>query len=123
MRLGQQIDELYAMDLRVKAAQAVVSKLNKLRDKLDARLQRSFKAEQLEGTKGRKAVASLRKSHYPTIKNRRKLDKWILKHKALDLYQSRLMQKAYFERLEEGQSVPGVEVFTKVSVSVVKRKD
>jgi hypothetical protein len=123
MKLGQQIDELYAMDLRIKKASAVVAKLNKLRAKLDTRLQRSFEKEELDGSKGKRGVASLRTTNHPAIKNRGKLDKWILKNKALDLYQSRLMSKAYFERLEEGQSIPGVEVFTKTRISVVKRKD
>lgn len=120
--LGEQIDALYEMDQKIKAANSKVTLLKQKRDKMDLRLQRSFKKQQIEGSKGKQGVASIRETKHPQIKDRGKLDKWVLKHKALDLFTSHMSSTAYFERLEEGQSIPGVEVFPKTRISVTKRK-
>lgn len=121
LKLGDQIDKIRAADLEIAATNKLLTEQKRRRAKLEDRLLRSFDKDDIDGCKGKTGVASLRRLRIPQIKNLRRLHKYILKHDALDLLQNRVSSKAYMARLEEGESVPGVEVFTKVSISVRKR--
>jgi hypothetical protein len=120
--LGSHIDRLYGMDQEIKAAGVVVSKLKSRRAKLEAKLLRLFKRQDIDGARGKVGVSGTQSARFPTVKNRAKLERYILKHRALDLLQNRINSRAYFDRLEEGEEVPGVSVFERVRVSVRKRK-
>lgn len=121
LKLGQQIDNIRALDMEINRAKKVVKDLKSRRYKLENKLLRSFDKDDIDGCKGKMGVASLRKLRIPQINNLRRFHKYILKHKALDLLQNRVAKGAYMARLEEGEAVPGVGIFTKVSISVRKR--
>lgn len=122
LKLGVLIDKLRAKDVSIRKAEAVVSELKRERVKLETKLLRAFDKDDIDGAKGKKGVASVKRSNHPTIKDRRRFMKYLIQHKAWDLLQNRIAPKAYFDRLEEGESVPGVEVFEKFKVSVRERK-
>lgn len=120
--LGRQIDNIYRMDAEISKANATVAELKRVRRKAESRLLKDFDKSDIDGASGTKGKASIRRSRHATIKNRAKLDKWIRKHNAFDLYQARLTSKAYFDRLEEGITVPGVGIFEDVRVSISRRR-
>lgn len=119
--IGQQIDALRLKDNEIAKQEAIVKKLKQDRELLEKRLLRSFDKDDIEGAKGKIGVASIKRSSFPSIKDRHKFIKYILKNKAWDLFQNRIAARAYFDRLEEGESVPGVAVFEKIKVSVKRR--
>lgn len=119
--LGKQIDAIYAQDRKIKAVEADLKELKRTRAKMESKLLKGFDKEDIDGCKGTRGVGHIRRAKFPSIKDRRKFNKYVLKHKALDLFQSRVSAQAYNDRLEEGEQVPGVEVFERISVSVTKR--
>lgn len=121
-KLGGLIDEIYALEAKIDQASAVVSTLKQKRDKLEDKLLRNFDKEELNGAQGKRAKARINKTRHPTLKDRKSFIKYVVAKRAWDLFQNRISSTAYFERLEAGENVPGVEVFTKIKVSVTKRK-
>lgn len=120
--LGQQIDAIYLQDKEIAKANAVVSELKRERSRMEARLLKSFDKEDIDGSKGGRAVAYVKSGRHPKIKDYRKFMKYVLKKRALDLLQNRVSSRAYFDRLDEGEEVPGVEIYTSIGISVRKRK-
>lgn len=121
MKLGQRIDQIYALDRKIDAKEASLSKLKKKRAALETKLLKGFAKEDIDGCKGARGTARIRRAEFPSIKDRRAFDKFVLKHKALDLFQNRVSSTAWKARLEEGQKVPGISVFERIGVTVTKR--
>lgn len=122
LKLGVLIDKLRAKDLSIAKAEKVVKDLKTERRRLETKALKAFDKDDIDGAKGKSGIANIRETRHPQIKDRRKFMKYLLKNKAWDLLQNRIASRAYFDRLEEGESVPGVEVFNSVRVSVRARK-
>lgn len=120
-KLGSVIDKLYAFDQQIHGVEAELRKLKEKRALTERKLIRSMQDIKLERAAGRKAQAGIEKRRIPTIKNQLKFQKYVMKHKAFDLYQNRVASRAYFARIEEGEPVPGIGIYEKVSVSIRKR--
>ena len=123
-KLGALIDELYLHDRGIRKQENVLRDLKKARKVVEDKLLDQFDKEDISGAQGRRGKAGLRKGRHPKVKDRAKLLKYILKTKAFDLFTNALAKKAYFDRLENGEQVPGTEIFTsyKVTVSKLKRR-
>lgn len=119
--LGVQIDLMKAVDDRIKAAESDLRKLKSRRAKLESRLLKSFEREDIDGSKGKKGVARIRRATFYSIKNRRLFDKYVLRHKALDLFQNRPSVAAIKARHDEGETVPGIASFERFGITITKR--
>lgn len=119
--LGQQIDALYDVDQEIHRIHKELTEVKQKRAKLETRLLKNFDKKKVDGCRTSKAVSSIKKTDFPSIGDRKKFFKYVAKAKAFDLLQSRIASRAYFDRLEEGEEVPGVKVFTRISVSIRKR--
>lgn len=119
--IGAQIDQLKKKDDEIDAAEGKVKKLRQQRAKLESTLLKSFDKDDIDGAKGKHGVASIKRRSFPSIKQRKKFLRYVIKNRAWDLFQNRISSTAYFDRLEEGESIPGVNVFEKISVSIRKR--
>jgi hypothetical protein len=119
--IGEQIDRLYDKEQKIDEVEAQLRKLKQDREKLQARLLRSFGTEDIDGCKGRRGVATVLKTPFASIKDRRKFMHYVIKNRAFDLLQNRVASRAYFDRIEEGEAIPGVKVFDKIRVSIRRR--
>lgn len=119
--LGQQIDRMRAVDLKIDVKESALKKLKQKRAKLEVQLLKSFKKEDIDGSKGKQGVARIRRATFWSIKNRRAFDKYVLKHKALDLFQNRPSVAAIKARHDEGETVPGLASFERVAITITKR--
>jgi len=119
---GDLIDALYTQDKVIDGIEAKLRDAKAKRDGIQARLIKKFTISKLNGARGKLGTAFVRKTDHPSIKNRPKFLKYVVAHKAFDLFQNRITPTAYFERLENGERVPGVKIFTSVRVSVTKAK-
>lgn len=119
--LGSQIDRMKIVDDKIKAAEKALRDLKARRAKLEARLIKAFQKQDIDGSKGRNGVARLRRAVFYSIKNRRLFDKYVLKHKALDLFQNRVSAAAYIARMNEGEAVPGIASFERFGITITKR--
>jgi hypothetical protein len=120
--LGAQLDHLYAFDQKIDAMEAELRMTKQIRATAERQLMESMLDSKVEGCLGKRASARLKHTRHPTIKDRGALDKYILKTKNIHLLQNRVVSSVYFEMLEEGNKVPGVEIFDKVSLSITKRR-
>lgn len=122
LKLGSLIDKLRDKDVAISKAEKVVKDLKTERRRLENKLLKAFDKDDIEGAKGKKGIAAVRKSAHPSIKDRSKFMRYLIKNKAYDLLQNRIASRAYFDRLEEGETIPGVTVFENFRVSVRARK-
>lgn len=109
------------MEQEIRKAEKVTKELKSKRSKMEDKLLREFGKEDIDGCKGKLGVASIGTAEFPSIKDRRKFDQYVLENKAFDLFQNRLSSKAFFARRDEGVKVPGVAVFERIRISIRKR--
>jgi hypothetical protein len=72
--------------------------------------------------KGNRGIVSLTEAEVPSVKDWNKFNKYVMKHKALDLLQRRVSVTAWRDRLEAGENIPGVDKFVKYSLRVAQSK-
>lgn len=121
-RLGDTITEMYEIDKQIEVLQGKIRKLNLQREKLQVRLLYNFEDDEIEGTRTKLIVASVKTHQHPSIKDRSKVNKYIIAKRDPDLLQGRIMSTHYFELLEDGIKIPGVEIFKRQTVSLTKRR-
>jgi hypothetical protein len=120
-KLGSLIDGLYAFDQKIHSAESALGKLKKKRAVLEYKLRVKMEDSDLEKAAGVKSQAGIQRRTIYNIKNPVKFQKYVKKNDAFDLYQNRVASRALIARLEEGEAVPGIGKFEKVSVSIRKR--
>ena len=120
-KLGVMIDRMYDLQAQIKKAEKGVSELKKDKALIESRLLKRFGTDDIDGCKGKRGVARISTTQHPSIKERKKFLKYVVRNEAFDLFQNRIASKAYFDRIDEGEEIPGVGVFEKVSVRVTKR--
>lgn len=119
--LGVTIDKLHDFDTKIRVVERDLKELKQKRFKAERKLLHEMQDAKLEKAAGQHAQGSITKRRIPTIKTPLKFQRYVMKHNAFDLYQNRVASKAYFARIEEGEAVPGIDIFEKVSVSIRKR--
>src|SRR5262249_7920656 len=116
------IRALRAFDERIDLIEARLRLVKQKRAKLETRLLKEFEKEDIDGTKLKGGgTARIRRATFFSISDRRKFDKYVIKHKALDLFQNRISSNAYKARLEEGEAVPGVGKFERIGITIAKK--
>ena len=118
--LGKQIDEIYSLDCEIGQAEAEVKKLKQRRAGLEKELIEDFGKSELEGAQGGYAKAKLVSKDHPQIKDRDALMAYVKEHDAFDLYYQRISSTAWKARIEAGETVPGIEAFTSITVKASK---
>lgn len=94
------------------------------RTKVEKKLLKLFADDDIDGVRIRGGgTAVVQRARFPNIADKKAFDKYVLKHKAFDLYQRRVAAKAYFDRLESGESVPGVAIFERTRISIRGKGD
>lgn len=120
--LGKRIVVLRNMDKIIGDIEKQLREAKQKRAKLEVRLLKEFEKEDIDGTKIKGGgTARIRRATFFSISDRRKFNKYVLKHKALDLFQNRISANAYKARLDEGDAVPGVGKFERVGISISMR--
>lgn len=118
--LAAAADRLYKIKDELKPkAQRVVDALDDERKALEKMLIEGQPDGQT-GVQGKVAKVGLLFEDVPTVKDWDKVRKYIVKTGAWDLLQKRLSTKAWADRVEAGEKIPGTESFTRVSVSCTK---
>lgn len=119
--LGACIDLMYKLKQERAAIEKTAGAVREQEDELEKHLLETFAKTDLEGARGKLAVAGINMSTVPTVKDWDKLYAYILKNKAWDLLQKRASAAAFRERWDDKVIVPGVEVFTVIKLSLKKR--
>ncbi len=88
--------------------------------KLKEHLITVFGKKKLEGAKGKTATCSLTHRTIARINDFTRFMAWVAKTKSYDMVQRKVNDKAYNSRLAEKESVPGLEPFEFVKLSLTK---
>ena len=118
--LGACIDALYVARATRLARQKEVEALAVEEGRIKDFLLETLAANKLEGAKGRLATAATRRTVVPVLKEWDLFTEYVRKNRAFDLFERRISRLAYRERLDAGKTVPGVEPFTVVELSLTK---
>ena len=110
------------VDQQVDALEAKVRKLKADRDAIEKRIFEHMRAQGIDGFKGDHTNVAVVTQRVPKVTDWDAFNAYVLKHKALDLLHRRVSSTAYFDRVNNGEPVPGVvpESFMKLQFS--KRK-
>ena len=120
--LGACVDLLYRLREERQAIQREAEKVEEKEKALREHVLNSFDKSAIEGARGKAATASISRQTVATVKDWDAFYAHILKSKSFDLLQKRVSDSAFRERLEAQETVPGVEPFIVVKLSVTKAK-
>jgi hypothetical protein len=120
--IGTLIDGMAMIDVEIGKLQAQIKEHGKKRMLLESKLMRAFEKQKIGKASGRRANAVISSRRHPSIKDMAKFNKYVLLNKAFDLYQRRINAKAYFDRLNEGDAVPGVEVYEHQFIKITAKR-
>jgi len=120
--LGRLLDRVFEFDQTIAEAEQALRIVKQSRASAERVLLEAMADQSVEGCLGKRASARLKHTRHPGIKERGKLDKWIKKTGNIHILQNRVVSSVYFEMLEDGVAVPGVEVFDKIGLSITKRR-
>lgn len=122
--LGQQIDKLFKLREKITSEQKKVDALKEQRNELEQSIITQMKESgDLEQARSNKATATRTIQVVPHVKDWQKLYRYIIRNKALHLFERRIASAAYRELMEsrKGRKLPGVESFSKETLSLRKR--
>jgi hypothetical protein len=119
--LGKIVDEMY----KLKQERAEIDKksrdLRALIVELDAEILARMDDEDMETSAGRAATARRSELVVPIIEDFDAFEKHVIENEALYLLERRPAAAPFRELLQQGEEVPGLRPFTKVSISLTKK--
>lgn len=122
-KLGACVDKAYTLRQQrleiEKKAEKVKAEESALKDHIIA----TFSKADIEGAKGKVASASISRSTKGNVKEWAEVYAYIDANDAWDLLERRLNNKAYRDRMEAGEKIPGIEAFDVVALSLTKIGD
>lgn len=119
--IGACIDQMYKLRAKRQQIEKQAEDVKQQEAELEKHILDSFNKTDLDGARGKLAVAGITQSTVPTVKDWDQLYRYIKKEGAFDLLQRRVSATAYRERLEAEEVVPGVEPFNVIKLSLKKR--
>lgn len=120
IKLGALVDKAYAIKEKRCALQKKIDELDEQFKEAKKKLIDEISKEDSSGVTGKRAKAVIKVAKQPTVKDWDKFHKYIIKNKRMDLLQKRVNSLGIKELWEDGKTVPGVEVFNAISISLTK---
>lgn len=118
MTTGSIIDRLYEIRSERKILSDQDKELKHEFDELEQVLITRLKADDSLQGKTKTATATITETVVPTIKDWDAFERYVLENNALYLLQRRPASAAFRELLNMGETVPGLEPFTSLSISL-----
>ena len=120
---GACVDKLYELEEERAAAQRVLDGIKKMYNELEEHLIQTLPKDELDGAIGKTATARIKRTNVPTADDWDAIRAYVVKKNAWDLIQKRLSTAACIARWDDPKvkTIPGVGVFTKISLSLTKR--
>lgn len=122
-RLDDLIDEMVRIRDQKRVREEQIKELNKQLSDLQSRFIQSAKAAGTEYARGSLGSATIVETVVPQIDDWEAVAEWIKEHDALYLLHRRVSSVAWKELQDMGKTIPGIEPFTKISVSLRKSND
>ena len=120
--LGKLIDAIAIFDRSLDKLARAEKQIKAEQDKIKEKILKSFKHAEIEAATGRLARAYVSKEPVPNVDDWKKVYAYILRTKEFDLLHKRISRTAWAERMEAKSPIPGISVFTVVSLKLKKLK-
>lgn len=121
--IGVLVDKLYDLRQEIERINAKELKpLQEKRIKLEQRIMDRMFADGTSSVRSKNALVSIKKTRHLSVKDRRRLENYIKKTGAFDLFTNHINSKAFFDRLDEGIVIPGIEVYNRSSLSLTQNR-
>lgn len=120
---GDQVDALCTMDDAIKKIKTVLTKYDGLFKVAKQLLESELIEEKSTGVAGSMGDrVAIDKTVVAQFKNWDQFCKYVARNKAFYLFQRRINNSEYRDKLEQGKQIPGLEPFTKKSLRIVRKK-
>lgn len=122
VNFGALADSLYDKNQQIASANAVVKDLESEKRDIENQLLGAMQSSGTNIVRGAKAAVSISETIRPQIDDFEALSKYVLRHKALHLFERRISATAFRELKDQlgGKAVPGLTEFTQVRLNVRK---
>lgn len=121
-KVGEAVDLLFKLRSERRALASKAEDARAQEYLMEQALLDKFKKDELEGARGKSALASIKRSDVPVIEDDAKFYAYLRKTGEFDLLERRPAKEACRARWAKKIGIPGVSVFTKVSVNLTKNK-
>ncbi len=120
IKVGAAVDLLFKVRSERKRIQAQAEAMKAQEELIEEKIFGMFKKQDLDGARGKAAQASVSTSDVPVLEHWELFEPYVIKNKALHLFQRRLSVEACRELWQDKKGIPGVGVFTKVRLHLTK---
>jgi hypothetical protein len=114
---GWYIDQHIRLRQKRKKAEDVVRGIKDEMREIEEEAKRKFSSETIAGARGKLGIGFVQETDTYSVEDRRKLDRFVLRNKALDMFQNRVSKEAVVEYLKaHRRATPdsmGLSKFTK----------
>lgn len=120
--LGDLADKLHDIRAKLEKANKAVEEIENEKRDMESQLINAMEAQSLDSFRGKYDTISITRSVKPQLVDYEAFCTFVLRKKALHLFERRISSKAYAEMKEslKGKDVPGLGEFTQVKLSVRK---
>jgi len=119
---GELIDAYFKLREERRELNEQIRSINQDLEALKLAIIEKLDDSKLDMGRGHLATAAIQERVVPTLKDFESFERFVYRHKALHLMETRISAKAFREMLEERGEVPGVEPFTRRDLSVTVRR-
>lgn len=120
--LGSLVDKLHLAREEVRGHEAKAKEARKTKDELEVKVLAAMLDDQeIEKATGKLATVTISRLEVPQVDDWQKTERFILRNKALYLYERRISGKAFRELIAERgpkKPIPGIKVFEKISLNL-----
>ena len=122
VNLGQMCDDIRKLDVKVSSMQAKLDALKDVRREQEEVLLVTMRELGTTSIKGKKSSATISETVRPQIKDAEKFFAFVLRRKALHLFERRVAVTEYRELKESlgGKPIPGLGEYTQIRLNVTK---
>lgn len=120
-KIGTMIDKYIRLDDAVKEVDVKLKKAKEKRTECADFILSRYVKEDIRSARGKLGQISRTERNVPSVFDWDKLCAYVKRHNAFELLQKRVTQEAYKERVDAGKKVPGVEIFTKIGLSISRK--
>ena len=118
--LGSCVDRIYRLREQRRLLEAQIDDLKREERAIELHLVDTLPKSDATGIQGKVAKGKLASKAIPTPRDWDAIYGYVHSHHAFHLLQRRLATAAVSELLQDGQAVPGVEIFHHISMSITK---
>ena len=121
-QLDAKLKKLLAIDDKISGLNAQLKALNAEYETAERVMIEALQASKLESIKGPNGSAFIATREVAGIEDYDAFMSYVIKHKATDLVQRRVAVRAYLDRIENGEKVPGIKLTKLINVNIRRSK-